>query len=162
MLDKKAKSDKQTKNESSNKKFKTKQNLEQKLKETEAKYLLALADYQNLLKRVEKEKKEYIKYANKNLILDILPVYDNLKISLKHVDEAAKTNGWAEGIKYIIKQFDDILANLGVFKIKTKGKKFDPALMEAIEGEGEKIKKEIKAGYTLNGKVLIPAQVILV
>lgn len=162
MLDKKKKSDKQNKDETIIKKSKTKQKPEQRVKEAEAKYLRALADYQNLLKRTEEEKKEYVKYANKNLILDILPVYDNLKISLEHIDEAAKTNGWAEGIKYVIKQFGDILISLGVEEIKTKGKKFDPSLMEALEGKGDKVKKEVKAGYILNGKVLIPARVILI
>lgn len=125
------------------------------------KYKRALADYQNLVKRTADEKLEFVKYANKELIHEILPIYDNLKMSLEHVDEAAQGNGWAEGIKYVVKQFKDTLRNLGVEEIKTSGKKFDPELMEAMEGKGERVKKEVKAGYTLNGKVIMPAKVIL-
>lgn len=132
-----------------------------KVKDFEDKYKRALADYQNLLKRMEMERVDFIKYANEQFILDILPIYDNLKISMSHLDEAAKRNGWAEGIKYVIKQFKDTLKNLGVEEIATKDKKFDPCLMEAVEGKGEKVKKEVKAGYKLNGKVIVPAKVIL-
>ena len=127
----------------------------------EQKYQRALADYQNLVKRSQLEKADFAKYANEQLILDILPIYDNLKVSMEHVDESAKTNGWAEGIKYVIKQFTDTLKNFGVEEIKAKGKKFDPNIMEALEGEGEKVKKVVKPGYTLKGKVLVPARVVL-
>jgi len=122
-------------------------------------YKRALADYQNLLKRTVVEKQEFIKYANEKFLHEILPVYDNLKISLLHIDKKAQDSGWAEGIKYVVKQFKDILNGLGVEEIKTKGEKFDPKIMDAVEGNGEKVKKEIKSGYKLNGKVIIPAKV---
>lgn len=130
-------------------------------KSFEHKYKQALADYQNLLKRTADEKQEFVRYANEQLILEMLPVYDNLKVSMEHIDETAKTNGWAEGIKYVIKQFGDILENLGVEEIETKGKNFDHNTMEAIEGKGEKVKKQAKPGYKLRGKVIVPARVIL-
>ena len=66
-----------------------------------------------------------------------------------------------EGIKYVIQQFKEVLKNAGVEEIETEGKKFDPLLMEAVEGKGEKVKKEIKPGYKLNGKVIIAAKVSL-
>ena len=124
-------------------------------------YKRALADYHNLLKRTSTEKQEFIKYANEQLLYEIIPVYDNLKISFAHIDQAAKDNGWAEGLKYVIKQFQDVLNNIGIEEIKTKGEKFDPHIMEAVEGKGKKVKKEIKSGYKLNGKVIVPAKVIL-
>ncbi len=127
----------------------------------EHKYKRALADYQNLLKRTADEKQEFAKYANEQLLHDILPVYDNLKISLLHIDEQAQCNGWAAGIKYVVKQFKDALNGLGIEEIETVGKKFDPHTMEAVEGKGEKVKKELKAGYKLNGKVIIAAKVKL-
>ena len=132
-----------------------------KYQELDNKYKRALADYQNLLKRTNEEKQEFAKYANEQLILELLPVYDNLKVSLAHIDEAAQNNGWAEGIKYVVKQFKDALTNLGVAEIKTKGEKFDPLAMEAVEGKGGKVKQELKSGYKLNGKIIIPAKVIL-
>jgi molecular chaperone GrpE len=125
------------------------------------KYKRALADYQNLIKRTEAEKQEFRIYANEQMIMEILPVYDNMRESLKHIDAEVKTNGWAEGIKYTIKQFKDALKSLGVEEIKAVGEEFDPRLMEAIEGKGEKVVKVIKFGYKLNGRVLIPAKVIV-
>ena len=133
----------------------------EKCEDLNNKYKRALADYQNLLKRTEMEKQEFAKYANEKILYEILPVYDNLKISLSHIDEEARGNGWAEGIKYVVKQFKDILNNFGIEEIETKNKKFDPNTMEAIEGKGEKVKKEIKSGYKLSGKVIIPAKVIV-
>lgn len=124
-------------------------------------YLRALADYQNLLKRVAQEKQEFVKYANEQLLFDILPVYDNLKVSLMHIDEDGVKNGWVEGIKYVIKQFKDFLSGVGVEEIETVGKKFDHNTMEALEGEGEIVTKEMKAGYKLNGKVVVPAKVVV-
>jgi len=125
------------------------------------KYLLALADYQNLLKRTAQEKVEFVKYANEDLIQAIIPVYDNLKMSLAHTDKTVEKNGWLEGIKHVIRQFKDILESAGVEEIKTVGEKFDHNTMEAIEGKGEKVVKELRPGYKLNGKVIIAAKVIV-
>lgn len=125
----------------------------------EESYKRALADYQNLLKRQAKEKEEFVKYANEQIIVDFIPVYDNLKVSLEHIE--GDDNPWVKGIEYVIKQFRDLLEANGVSEIKIDGKKFDPSTMEAVEGKGEKIKKQITAGYKLNDKVIVPAKVIL-
>jgi len=125
------------------------------------KYMRALADYQNLLKRTAQERQDFVKYANEDLIQSIIPVYDNLKTSLAHVDETVEKNGWLEGIKHVIRQFKDILESMGVEEIKTVGEKFDHNTMEALEGEGEKVVKEVRPGYKLNGKVIIAAKVVV-
>jgi nucleoside triphosphatase len=127
----------------------------------EHKYKRALADFQNLLKRTAEEKAEFAKFANEQLILDIIPVYDHLVISFEHIDESARNNGWGEGIKYVVKQFSDVLKNMGVEEIDPTGKEFDPRTMEAIEGKGERVKKTVKRGYILKGKVIVPARVVL-
>ena len=157
---KKQESKKTQKQEDSNK-FREKWIEREKFEVMEEKYKRALADYQNLVKQTAKEKQEFVKYAHEQLLLEILPVYDNLKISFAHADESADQNGWLTGVKYIIKQFQDILRNLGVEEIKTIGRKFDPHTMEAMDGKGEKVKKEVKPGYKLKGKVIAPAKVIL-
>jgi len=130
------------------------------------KYLRALADYQNVLKQTDREKQEFGKYANERLILEILPVYDNLKVSLEHADETISKNGWVEGIKHVIKQFGDILKNFGVEEIKTEGAKFDHDIMEAVsqeetddESKDHMVAKELSSGYKLNGKVIKAARV---
>ncbi|MFH0891492.1 MAG: nucleotide exchange factor GrpE [Candidatus Falkowbacteria bacterium] len=127
----------------------------------ENRYKRALADYQNLLKQTAKEREEFIKYANEQVIYDIIPVYDNLRVSMEHVDESASKKGWAEGIKYVIKQFKDILEKMGVEEIEATGKNFDYNTMEALEGKGEKVVKTVKPGYKLHGKVIIPAKVVV-
>lgn len=147
--------------EKTDKKKKADKDAKQNFQELEDKYKRALADYQNLLKRTAQEKQDFAKYANEQLILDILPVYDNLKISLEHINKETEKNSWVEGINFVLKQFTDILSNLGVEEIETKGKKFNPEYMEAIEGQGEKIKKQVKAGYRYKGKVIVPVAVIL-
>ncbi len=127
----------------------------------EGMYKRALADYQNLLKQSVQERQEFAKYANEGLILEIIPVYDNLKMSLAHVNKEAEKNGWLEGINHIIRQFRNILESMGVEEIKTIGRKFGPETMEAVDGKGEKVVKEIKPGYKLNGKVIVPAKVVV-
>lgn len=128
--------------------------------EFEAKYKRALADYQNLLKRTTEEKNQFAKYANEILLVEILPVYDNLKISLEYGNEK-NHDAWIEGIKHVKNQFRDVLINGGVEEIKTIGEKFNPEIMEAVEGNGEIVKREIKPGYKLNGKLILPAKVVL-
>ncbi len=139
----------------------------------ENKYKRALADYQNLLKRTAADREEFAKFANERLIMEVLPVYDNLKVSLNHAGDEEKKNGWAEGIKHIVSQFKNILENIGVEEIKTTGEKFDPNTMEAVKQEivddpstssGQRkqdgiVASELSAGYKLKGKVIRAARV---
>lgn len=135
--------------------------------ELENKYKRALADYQNLLKQTAQEKMGIIKYANEQLLHEMIPIYDNLKISMKHIGDESD-NSWLQGISYVIKQFKDSLEKSGVVEIEAEGKSFDHHTMEAIEKEetDEKEKdgmvaKELKSGYKLNGKVISAARVVV-
>lgn len=127
----------------------------------EHKYKRALADYQNLLKNTAQEKREFARFANEQFLYEILPVYNNLKLAYGHAQSAPDKSSIIEGIKYVIKQFKDILENAGVEEIETKGKEFDHNDMEAIEGKGDKVVKEVMPGYKLRGKTIIPAKVIV-
>lgn len=127
----------------------------------EDKYKRALADYQNLLKRTAAEKDEWIKYSHRDIVLQILPVYDNLRIALDHAGETEKKNDWLTGVGYVLKQFKGVLEELGVSEIEAEGLVFDPNTMEAMAGEGEQVDKIIKPGYRLNKKVLVPVKVSL-
>lgn len=124
-------------------------------------YKRALADYHNLLKQSAKEKQDFAKYANEQLLHQLIPVYDNLKTSLQHIDKSLEESAWVEGVKYVVKQFSSALSDVGVEEIKTINQKFDPNTMEAVKGKGEKVVKELRPGYKLNGKVVIPAKVEL-
>ncbi len=126
-----------------------------------AKYQRALADQQNIIKKNEIEKIEFIKYALANFIEDLIPIYDHLKLSIKGLPESEKNNAWVIGINHVLRQFKDLLISKGVEEIETKNKKFDHNLMEAIKGKGDRVITEISPGYKLNGRLLKPAKVIV-
>jgi molecular chaperone GrpE len=124
-------------------------NLENQLKR-------ALADYQNLEKRIAGEKMDWIKLANKDLLLKLLPGLDNLMLAEKHTKD--------EGVKITIKHFLDIFTEIGVKKIETVGKEFDPNTMEAVatvEGKENQVLEEVRSGYALFDTILRPAQVVV-
>lgn len=130
------------------------ENLKNKLEESESNYKRALADYQNLQKRVAEQRSELILSANRDLLLRILSVLDTLVLANKHIEN--------EGLKVSINQFLDVLKSESVTRIETEGKEFDPHLMECVaidEGEENKVLEELRVGYMLNDKVLRPAQV---
>jgi molecular chaperone GrpE len=116
----------------------------------------ALADYQNLEKRNVEERSIWIKTANKDLLLKLLPGLDSLILAEKHTQD--------EGVKISIKHFIDTLSEVGVKRIETEGKDFDPNLMEAVStttGDEGKVVEEVRAGYTLFDTILRPAQVVV-
>ncbi len=130
------------------------EDLRVKLVEFDNNYKRALADYQNLQKRVSEERRDLILAANKDLLLRILSVLDTLVLANHH--------DGSEGLKVAIKQFLDVLKAEGVTQIETAGKEFDPHLMEAVaidSGEENKVLEEMRSGFVLNEKVLRPAQV---
>lgn len=128
--------------------------LKQDVLDFENKWKRALADYQNLERRYEAGRRDLILSANKDLILKLLPVLDTLILASDHVKD--------EGLRLSIQKFLDVLNQEGVERIKTEGKAFDPALMEAtevIKGSKDKVIEEVRGGFILNDKVLRPAQV---
>lgn len=139
--------------------------LKKENQELEHKYKLALADYQNLLRQTTKERRDAILYANESLILDLLPVYDNLKLSLKH-SGGEGNESWLTGLQHIIQQFKKVLEDNSVQEIKTENETFNPITMEAVENRQTADKKldgvvaeELKSGYQLNEKIITPARV---
>lgn len=128
--------------------------LEQEITEIESKYKRALADYQNLEKRVLQDKAEWLKLTNRDLLLHFLPVLDTLILAYTHSKNDA--------LKVSIMQFRDVLKSEGLTKIEAVGEKFDPHLMEAVDTvpgkEGEVI-EEVREGYILHDKLLRPSQV---
>lgn len=137
----------------------------QQYQDLEDKYHRALAEQQNLIKQQQKDRANYVRYANEQLLLEILPVYDNLKLSCRHFNPD-NTASWLEGINYIIKQFQNVLNQQGVEEIKTIGQAFDHTTMDATEiiptdqpQQEDIVAEEIKPGYQLEKKVITPARV---
>jgi len=126
----------------------------------------AKADYLNLKRESERKYQDLIKYANAGLILDILPVLDNLKLAIKHIPEDEKSLDWVKGIMHIKKQLEDVLKNLGIEEIKTVGEKFNPEFHEAVDNDKKAgkegiITKEAGPGYMMQGKVIQAAKVVV-
>jgi molecular chaperone GrpE len=112
------------------------------------------ADLINYKKDEAKRLEEAIKFGNEALLLEIIEIADDLGAGVKHQPEN-------EGIAQISRKLHDWMAKYGIEKIKVEGKKFNPAEHEAVEGsesEGDKL-EEVRAGYTLYGKVIRPARV---
>lgn len=127
----------------------------------------AKADYANLQRKTQEQQADIVKFANKNLILELLPVHNNFKYALNFIPKDQKDSDWVVGLKHIKNQLDEFLKKLNVEEIKTEGEKFDPNLHEAISQEQrdnldeDTIIKELESGYTLNGQTIRPAKVIV-
>lgn len=122
----------------------------------------AMADVENSRKRMEREKAEFAKFANAQLLNEILPCIDNLKKASDFLPEDQKDTDWCKGLSQAISLFDEALKKQGVEEIKTVGEKLDPNLHEALmQGPGEKdmITEEFEKGYSLNGQVIRFAKV---
>lgn len=115
----------------------------------------ALADYQNLEKRYEKEKSDFVQFANANLILKIISVLEHLEKAASHLKDP--------GLDLVISEFKRVLATEGIEEIKCLGDKFNPELMEAVGvvkgNPAEAVAEVVSKGYLLKEKVLIPAKV---
>lgn len=136
----------------------------QNVKELENLCMRVQADFENYKKRSQKEKEDFSKYANTDLILQILPIIDNFQLATKHLPVEIADNNWAKGVLQIEKQLEQVLVAEGLTEIDSVGNQFDPYLHEAIEEipserpEGEII-EEITRGYRLNDKIIRHAKV---
>jgi molecular chaperone GrpE len=141
--------------------------LEKKCQEYLEGWQRAKADYQNLQKETAKERQGFAKYAKQQYIEQLLPLYNNFQLAFGHLPDELKDNEWVQGILHVKDQFSSILKDLNVEKIKTKNQKFDASLHEAVSRENindiesNKIIREVSAGYTMDGEILVPAKVVV-
>lgn len=132
-----------------------------KIEELENQLKRAVADYQNLEKRVSEGRSELTNFVGSELIKKLLPVLDHLDKALNGVSE--KESGWFQGVEMAVKEFKQVLQSEGLEEISCEGE-FNPALHEAVdtrEGQDNMILEIVKKGYNLNGRVLRPAQVVV-
>lgn len=138
--------------------------LRKKLDQAEAGWKRALADYQNLEKRLSKEREEIIRLANTVLIAKFLGVLDDLERAWDHRQD--------EGLTLILKHFRSILDSEGIEEIKAEKELFDPYRMECVgtaaesEVKEEQVVRVTKKGYLLKNdqgkdQVIRPAEVIV-
>jgi molecular chaperone GrpE len=122
------------------------------------------ADFQNYKRRVEQEREELSRIANAALIINLLPLLDDLERALGNVDSHLAGMTWLDGIRLIQRKFQTILEMNGVTEIEADGQSFDPNVHEAVmfgEGEDGKVISVVQKGYRLGGRVLRPALVVV-
>ncbi len=130
----------------------------------------ATADYQNLQKETATRRAEWASLSEQTILEEFIPVYDNFKKAFASKEQGTwnkEQESWVTGIGYIKKQFGDVLKNYQVEEIKTVGEKLDTRLHESVgeeEVEGKEpatIIKEVDGGYTMKGRVMKVAKVII-
>lgn len=124
------------------------------------------ADFENSLKRLEREKQEFLRFANKGLIVDLLNVVDDLERSLQLAEEKHEDfSAFLKGIEMILAHLYDLLKKQGLTSIETKGKIFNPDYHEALlkvetnDFSENTVVEELQKGYLLNDRVIRTAKV---
>lgn len=129
------------------------------------KFLLAMADFENYKKRMERQYREIASAGVRKTLLDFLPVLDNLERAVNFSGD--NPEGLLSGLQNTLRQFENVLAMADVKPIDVKGKPFDPAVAEAIgtlavEGvEDDTVLEEAQRGYKIGDDLLRPAKVIV-
>ncbi|MBD3304129.1 nucleotide exchange factor GrpE [Candidatus Woesearchaeota archaeon] len=115
------------------------------------------AEFENYQKRVAKEQKDFVCFANEKLILELLTIMDDFEKALKAVKD--------DGIKMVYDKLSKVLSSQGVKPIKAIGSKFDAFKHEVLcteetdKFEEDTVLQEIQKGYEMNGKVIRYAKV---
>lgn len=128
------------------------------------KYLRERADLENYRRRVQKEKEDLMKYGNECLLLEILPVLDNMERALDHASEES-LSAVIEGINLTRTMLLSVLKKFGVEPIESKGAVFDSAFHQAMcqiesgDMAPNTVIEEFQKGYLLNDRLLRPAMV---
>jgi molecular chaperone GrpE len=129
-------------------------------------YLRKQAEFENYRKRMQKEKQENIQFANKQLLLDIIPTLDDFERAIKSGEESQDFTAFHDGILLIEKQFSSLLERKwGLKRFDSRGNPFDPQLHEAIIAEPcqdhdtSMVLDDYQKGYLLHDKVLRAAKV---
>lgn len=122
------------------------------------------ADFANYKRRVEQEKEELGRLAGAALIINLLPMVDDLERALQNVDANLAGLTWVDGIRLIHRKFQALLEMNGVEEIPADGQRFDPTVHEAVmfgEGEDGQVLSVVQKGYKLAGRTLRPAMVVV-
>jgi len=137
-----------------------------KAKEYWDRLLRLQADFENTRKRLEREKNDFIKFANEGIVLELLSILDDLERTVelaqsKHQDLAA----FLKGAEMILAHLYEMLKEHGVRPIEANGKIFDPNYHEALmqietkDAPEHTVVEELQKGYLLNDRVIRTAKV---
>ncbi len=144
----------------------TLESLQIKNTELQDKYVRLMAEFENFKKRTRQERLDLINSAGSEMIVNLLPVIDDMQRGLESSEKAEDIKSVREGFELIYNKFIGILKQKGLEPMDAKGKEFDTDFHEALTMvEDKKMKGKvvdvIEKGYTLNGKVIRFAKVIV-
>jgi molecular chaperone GrpE len=138
------------------------------LAEMKDKYVRLYSDFENFRRRTSREKLDYLKSANEEMMVALLPVLDDFERAIKFSGEADDTDAAKEGLRIVYNKLYKTLEQKGLKPMETKGQPFNPDLHEAITqspAPSPKLKgriiEEVEKGYLLNDKVIRFAKVII-
>ncbi|HIQ12525.1 MAG TPA: nucleotide exchange factor GrpE [Caldilineales bacterium] len=130
-------------------------------------YARLQADLENTKKRIEKRYAQRHEDLRARMILDLLPLADHLEAALAHSQEDASSEGLRQGVELTLKAFLDTLSRYGVQVIDPVGEEFNPEFHEAVgviddpETPSGHVAKVLQRGYTLDGRIIRPARVLV-
>jgi len=130
-------------------------------------YLRTRADLENYRKRAQREKEDLGRFANENLLREMLPVLDNLERAVAHARETGGDGSLLEGVEMTLSQLRKVFERSGVTPVEAVGKPFDPSCHEAMgQLESDELPpgsviQELQKGYLLNQRLLRPAMVMV-
>ncbi|MGH2460826.1 MAG: nucleotide exchange factor GrpE [Chloroflexota bacterium] len=127
----------------------------------------AQADFVNYKRRIEQERSDFARNARADTILKVLPTLDDLERAVQSLPPALAESDWAQGIALIERKLRAVLESQGIKRIEAIGEPFDPWKEEALAHEPSvqfpagTVSRVYRSGYTLDGKVIRPAQVVV-
>ncbi len=139
--------------------------LRRQLEDRQDKLLRALAETENVRRRAQRDREEYVKYAAESLLKDLVPVLDNLDRALAAASAGESAAGVVEGVELIQRELLRVLERAGVTRYSAVGQRFDPTRHEAIarvvspNQPDDTVVAETAPGYLLHGRVLRAALV---
>ncbi len=136
--------------------------------ENHDRYLRAVADLENFRRRTVREKDELRQYAAGRVLEDLLPVLDNFALGLSAAKAPnADLSNLVGGIGMVQEQLKSLLSGHGLKEINPIGQNFDPNLHESIAAQPSAevaegaVLQVVRVGYSLNGRLLRPASVVI-
>ncbi|MFC1837269.1 nucleotide exchange factor GrpE [Thermodesulfobacteriota bacterium] len=138
-----------------------------KLQESEEKVLRLAADFENTKKRLERERDISLKFAEENILKELLPGIDNIERAMDQAQEANNIESLLEGVELTRNGLMATLEKFGVKPIESVGESFDPNIHEAIamektdDMEPNLVIREFQKGYFYKDRLLRPAKVIV-
>jgi molecular chaperone GrpE len=140
---------------------------EQAAQDTQDRFLRLAAEFDNFKKRTAREKEDLRKFATEALLRELLPVVDNLERAIQSSDGSDQTQGVVAGVQLTLDELMKVLERFKVTQLASVDQPFDPTYHQAVAQKASEshpdntVIEEFQKGYTLHGRLLRPAMVVV-